>query len=153
MKRAIAMFIVFLFAAGACAMEEEEAAPTPTPEETPAAQITVTLSEYSVIPTPALGAAGEITFAVTNRGADEHEFVVVSSDLDPGALPTLDDGSVDEEQVEVAGEVEELAPGASGEVALDLAAGPYVLMCNLLEEEGEPRAHYELGMRTGFTVR
>ena len=37
-----------------------------------------------------------ITFNVTNDGPDdEHEFVVFRSDLDPGALPTAEDGTVD----------------------------------------------------------
>ena len=42
--------------------------------------------------------AGEVTFNVTNKGPEDvHEFVVFETDLAPDALPTVADGSVDEE--------------------------------------------------------
>ena len=41
--------------------------------------------------------AGDVKFNVENTGLDDvHEFVVLKTDLDPDALPTLPDGSVDE---------------------------------------------------------
>jgi hypothetical protein len=81
--------------------------------------------------------------------------VVIHTDLAPDALPTADDGSVDEagEGIEVIGEIEEFAPGESQTGTFDLAAGSYVLICNVVEEEeGEVEAHYHLGMHAAFTV-
>lgn len=152
----IGVMAALVLLGSACATEEEPQA-TSTPEATPASTIEVSLSEYSVIATPNVGKAGEITFTVSNKGADEHEFVVAASDLDAAELPTIEDGSVDEDKLDIKGEVEELAPGKGGEVKLDLAAGSFILFCNILEEEEEHgeevHAHYKLGMRTAFTVQ
>ena len=46
-------------------------------------------------------------------------------------------------------EIEVVHPGQRESLTLDLAAGNYVLICNMFED-GE--AHYSLGMRIGFTV-
>ncbi|MGH7754022.1 MAG: hypothetical protein ACREN5_14540, partial [Gemmatimonadales bacterium] len=60
--------------------------------------IGVTLQEWAVIPAQASLDAGEVTFEVGNTGPEHHhEFVVISSDLAPNALPTNPDGSVNEE--------------------------------------------------------
>ena len=117
-----------------------------------ATTVNVTLQEFSVIPDPTSAPAGDITFHVTNAGPDDiHEFVVFKTDLAPDALPTADDGSVDEsgEGVELIGEIEDIAVDASGDLTEPLEAGSYVLICNIVES-GE--VHYELGMRTAFTV-
>jgi uncharacterized cupredoxin-like copper-binding protein len=132
-------------------------APTDEPQATEEVADTdtveVELGEWSVFPDPDAVHADEITFEVSNGGQDPHEFVIVKSDLEPGELPTADDGSVDEEQVDVIDEVEEIEAGGDGEVEVDLEAGSYVLFCNLVEEEdGETEVHYKLGMRTAFTV-
>jgi hypothetical protein len=43
--------------------------------------------------------------------------------------------------------------GKTESKAFDLAAGGYVLICNVVEkDEGKTEAHYQLGMRTAFTV-
>lgn len=157
MKRFAAAAVMLLFVAVACAREErtqEDGRATTRPEGSPSSQIDVTLSEFTVIPTPAVGIAGEVTFNVTNRGALVHEFVVTKSDLPPGGLPTLEDGSVDEAQIDVAGEVEELERDGSGELRLDMGAGSYVLFCNVVDPPapGQVQSHYRRGMRTTFTV-
>lgn len=117
-----------------------------------ASTVNVTLQEFSVIPDVTTAPAGSITFHITNDGPDDvHEFVVIKTDLAADALPTGDDGSVDEGggQMEVMGEVEDLTVGDSEDLVLTLPAGSYVLICNIVEA-GE--VHYELGMRTAFTV-
>ena len=84
-----------------------------------------------------------------------HEFVVVKTDLAPDALPTTEEGAVDEEGegVELIGEIEEIPVGETSTTEFDLEPGSYVLFCNLVvEEEGEVEAHYSEGMRVGFTV-
>jgi uncharacterized cupredoxin-like copper-binding protein len=119
--------------------------------------VAVTLQEYAVIPETDSAPAGSVTFEATNEGPDDdHELVVIKTDLDPAALPTNDDGSVNEdgEGVEVIGEIEEFAPGETGSATFDLQPGAYVLICNVVQEEddGTIEAHYAQGMRTAFTV-
>ena len=118
--------------------------------------VNVTLQEWAVVPAQASVPAGTVTFAVTNDGpVDPHELVVFKTDLGHRALPTREDGGVDEEGegVELIGEIEEFDPGATESGSFELAAGNYVLICNLVEEEdGELESHYKLGMSTEFTV-
>ena len=128
------------------------ASPSPSAGGGGPTTVDITLQEFSVIVEPATAPAGSITFHVTNAGPDDiHEFVVFKTDLAPDALPTADDGSVDEsgEGVELIGEIEDIAVDASGDLTEPLEAGSYVLICNIVES-GE--VHYELGMRTAFTV-
>jgi hypothetical protein len=58
------------------------------------------------------------------------------------------------EGIEVVDEIEEIPVGESRSLTVDLEAGNYVLICNILQEEpnGTLEAHYSEGMRTGFTV-
>lgn len=118
--------------------------------------VNVTLREFSVTPDRASVSAGHVTFDVTNVGEDMHEFLVIKTNLAPNALPTEDDGSYEEdgEGTELLDEIEEIDPGDSAELSLDLDAGHYVLICNMVHEEddGEVEVHYALGMRTAFTV-
>lgn len=119
-----------------------------------ASTVDVTLQEFAVIPASSSAPAGDVTFNVTNEGPDDvHEFVVFRSDLAPDALPTAEDGSVDEEGegVELQDEIEDIAVGDTQSVTIDLAAGDYVLICNIYDAE-EQESHYQEGMRVGFTV-
>jgi hypothetical protein len=168
MRRFLPLLAVALFAALALAAcsDDEKMGETPTPSDggqetatggqvTPTAAVgattvNVTLQEYSVIPAAASAPAGDVTFSATNSGAEDHELVVVKSDLDPGALPTKEDGSIDEAQVDVIGEIEPFAAGSTEQAAFNLDAGAYVLLCNIVDKEGD--AHYKLGMRIGLAV-
>jgi hypothetical protein len=118
--------------------------------------VAVTLQEFAVLPAQESAPAGSITFDVENTGPeDPHEFVVIKTNLAPDALPTAEDGSVDEtgEGIEVIGEIEEFAPGSTETRTFELDAGSYAFICNVVEEEGgDTLVHYALGMRTGFTV-
>ena len=119
-------------------------------------EVEVTLQEFSIT----LGAesvpAGDVTFNVTNEGPnDPHEFVVFQTDLAPDALPTAEDGSVDEagEGVTLIDEIEDIAVDDSPTLTVPLEAGSYVFICNIVEEEeGALESHYQEGMRVGFTV-
>lgn len=121
-----------------------------------ATTVDVTLREFAITPSVASVPAGAVTFEVTNDGPNDiHEFVVIRTDLALDALPADGDGAVleDGEGMEVVDEIEDLAVGASETLALDLEAGSYVLICNIVEDdEGETEAHYALGMRTAFSV-
>lgn len=118
--------------------------------------VKVSLQEWAVAPETDSASAGEVTFEATNLGPkDPHELAIVKTDLAADALPTNADGSANEEGegVELIGEIEEFEPGGTESAAFDLEAGSYVLFCNIVEEEeGEIESHYQMGMRTAFTV-
>jgi uncharacterized cupredoxin-like copper-binding protein len=119
-----------------------------------AGTVDVTLLEFAFIPSSSSARAGDVTFNVTNEGPDDvHEFVVFRSDLAPDALPTAEDGSVDEagDGVELQDEIEDIAVGDTQSVTIDLAAGDYVLICNIYDAQ-EQEAHSQEGMRVGFSV-
>jgi uncharacterized cupredoxin-like copper-binding protein len=116
--------------------------------------VEVTLQEFSVIPAQDSVEAGEVTFEVENTGPEDvHEFVVIKTDLAPDALPTDENGAVDEEGegIEVIDEIEDIPVGDTPSLTVNLDAGNYVLICNIWDEE-EQEAHYAMGMRVGFTV-
>lgn len=153
-----AMIVGPLLALSACGSDETNdgtaGSPTPTPKAS--ATLGVTLQEFAVIPDAASVSAGAITFNATNKGPDDaHELVVFRTDLDPGALPLRADGAVDEEGtgVTLIDEIEEFAPGSSESMTVDLSAGKYALICNLVETDaGKVEVHYKLGMRAALTV-
>lgn len=116
--------------------------------------VAVSLQEWSVLPESDSVPTGSVTFQVTNIGPEDvHEFVVLKTDLDPGALPVDANGAVTEEGegIEVVDEIEDVAVGATPELTVTLAAGTYVILCNIYDET-EKEAHYKMGMRTSFTV-
>ena len=116
--------------------------------------VDVTLQEFAIIPSSASVDAGSVTFEATNEGPDDdHELVVIRTDLEASALPTNEDGSVNEdgEGIEVIGEIEEFPPGETESATFDLEAGSYVLICNIYDED-EQEAHYAEGMRVEFSV-
>jgi uncharacterized cupredoxin-like copper-binding protein len=124
---------------------------------TDGASVAVTLQEFAVSADPASVPAGSVTFDVTNTGPDDvHEFVIIRTDLGATELPVDEDGAVleDGESMTVIDEIEDLAVDDTQTLTVDLAAGTYVLICNILQEEpdGTLEAHYAEGMRTGFTV-
>lgn len=118
--------------------------------------VPVTLQEWAVVPEQSSVSAGEVTFQIENTGQETHEFVVIKTDLEALDLSTEEDGSVSEtgEGMEVVDEAEEIPSGESVDLTVTLEAGHYVLLCNILEEEegGELESHFEMGMRTDFTV-
>jgi len=116
--------------------------------------VNVGLQEWAVVPESDSVPAGDVTFAVTNDGPEDiHEFVVLRTDLDAGALPTGDNGAVDEEggDMTVVDEIEDVAVGSSQDLTVSLDPGHYVLLCNIYDED-EQEAHYQMGMRINFTV-
>src|SRR3954447_3236386 len=99
------------------------------------------------IDAPLTARAGEVRFAVHNRGPATHEIFIVRAG-DP-ALPLRNDGiTVDEDALEAreVGEVEGTEPGHTGTGTFHLAAGRYELICNMA-------GHYRGGMHTTLVVR
>jgi uncharacterized cupredoxin-like copper-binding protein len=90
--------------------------------------------------------AGPVTFHATNTATDvEHEMVVLKTDMQGKDLPTKDDGTVDESQLNSLGELEAQV-GESKDLTVNLEPGHYVLLCNVA-------GHYAQGMFLDFTVQ
>ena len=106
--------------------------------------IAVTLRDFSIEPATATAPSGSVEFAISNDGPSVHEFEVLATDTAPDALP-VDSGVVQTQDTEIVDEVEDIAPGTSASLAVDLDAGSYVIICNVA-------GHYESGMHVGFTV-
>jgi len=106
-----------------------------------AESVTVGLKEFEVTPSTASVDAGAIEFDATNNSKTMvHELAV---------LKVKDDGTF-----ENMGEVEDIDPGGSGSVTLNLAAGKYQVACLIVPgEAGSTVDHYQQGMHTDFTVK
>ena len=91
--------------------------------------------------------AGDLTFDVTNDAEQPHEFVIFKTDVNEDAMPTDDEGNVDEEGegVELVDEIEDIEAGSTQSLTVTLDAGNYVFICNL-------PGHYAQGMHTSFTA-
>jgi uncharacterized cupredoxin-like copper-binding protein len=116
---------------------------------TPVGDVPVALRDYTIT-MPSVLKPGHHTFAVSNDGKTEHEFVVFRTDLSSSALPIDKDQNVDEESSLLTGVADSgssLKPGQTRGVptTTNLQPGHYVAVCNL-------PAHYRLGMSTDFTV-
>jgi len=108
--------------------------------------VDVTLEDFKITLSESSAPVGEVTFALDNKGPSAHEFVVFQTDLAPDDLPTGSTGDVAEsEEFAPVDEVEDIEVGASPKLTVDLAAGKYVVICNI-------PAHYRQGMHAAFTV-
>ena len=117
--------------------------------------VNVTLREFSVTPDRNVVPNGTVNFHVTNAGTVPHEFLVIRTNLRADALPTEADGSYAENGsgTSLLEEIEEIAPGESADLSINLDDGNYVLICNMVHVvNGRTDAHYALGMRTAFRV-
>jgi len=127
---------------------------TPTPVTT---DVNVDLHEFMVTPDRSSVPAGHVNFHVSNTGEDMHEFLVIRTDLAPDMLPTEANGSYEENGpgTHLLEEIDLVPSGESRDLGIDLSAGNYVLICNMvhMEDDGTIEVHYQLGMRTAFTVQ
>jgi uncharacterized cupredoxin-like copper-binding protein len=125
--------------APAAAADTSKAA-TPTPAAPHS--VNVSLKEFSVNPSSPQAAAGKVSFHVRNTGTITHEFVVLKTNKDAGAL--LKGARADE--TGNVGETGDLQAGASKTIELKLAPGHYALICNL-------PGHYKASQYVNFTVK
>ncbi len=102
------------------------------------------LTEFKIVLTDEDAPAGNVGFRVQNKGQVAHNLTIIKSDLAPTALP-VSGGRVNEGQVQVVGKTADLAGGRSANLNANMQTGKYVLICNV-------PAHYQSGMRVGFTV-
>ena len=117
----------------------------PPPKGTP---VDVLLEDFEVRENAAVVPAGTVSLRIRNQGPTSHELIVVRTDRAPDKLPLQRDGlTVNEEGfgVKLVDEVEGLDIDDRRTMVLDLAAGHYVMYCNL---EG----HYLGGMHAALTV-
>jgi microcompartment protein CcmK/EutM len=137
---AVALSILFLLAAS-CAAQG-------------GGTVTVNVREWAVEPDVTSIGAGTVKFVVVNQGAETHELVVVKA-ASVDELPLDADGAFDEASFgNVMGEVEDVAALTQKEFTLDLEAGAYLLLCNIVDTEasGEKDSHFSHAMYAGFTV-
>ena len=102
--------------------------PPPPPLPT---SLAVDETEWRVVPSKTVVAAGPVTLRVYNRGMDDHDLSLVDS---AGALHQV-----------------YLPPGDSGTLRADLAPGLYRIYCSLFA--GSPASHEAQGMASQIRVR
>ena len=118
----------------------------PTTEGTPIAVLVGEIdvnTQYMTLDS-ATAPAGTVTFTVTNEGVKKHEFVVLATDTPVDQLTVKGDEVVEDDYTSP-GEIGDLPPGDTLTLTVDLAAGPYALICNL-------KGHYRMQMYAAFTV-
>lgn len=135
--RWITIFLASTLILGAC-----ESAPT---ADLSKGEILVELREHTIKLSSPEVRAGQVTFLVRNRGGVAHDFIVLRTDSAHDKLPQDQQKAQAVEEGRVDG-LKELPPGRSGQLRVDLAAGQYVLICNVA-------THYQLGMHLPFTVK
>jgi len=112
-----------------------------TPVSVTAADQSDTAQTLTVAPTSVK--AGKVTFTFTNTGNRQHEMIVLKTDDAFDKLVVASDNKVSEDAS--VGEISETDAGKTVTKTFDLAAGNYVLVCNI-------EKHYAQGMRSAFTV-
>ncbi len=109
-----------------------------------ALELSATLDSYSIELGDTTIPAGEVEIEAENVSGEMHELVVIRTDLAEDALP-VESNKVVEDGLDVIGEIEEFDGGDTESETFTLAAGRYVLICNIV-------AHYDLGMHTTLTI-
>jgi uncharacterized cupredoxin-like copper-binding protein len=118
----------------------------PTPRGTP---VNVLLEDFTLRRDVDVVPAGTVRFRILNQGPTTHELSVIRTDRAPDKLPLQRDGltiNEDAPGMDFLDEAEGLDIGDRRTLVLHLAAGNYVLYCNM---EG----HYLGGMHAALTVR
>jgi len=121
------------------------AACAPAADNIPAdVDVAVHMQDYRVLLSTAAAKAGTVRFGVKNEGNMEHSFELIKTDLPFDQLPTTGDAKAKEDGL--VKQVKSLPVGKVSVVTADLAAGKYVIICNIA-------GHYQLGMRAALTVQ
>lgn len=139
----LTMLIVLSVVSVGCGSSTSSNSTSTAQTAAPSSNIAVDLNEMNIVPAPAVGKAGKITFAVTNSGKLMHEMVVVKTTKKAGDLAESPGGEASE--IGAVGEVADLPAGKSKSLTLDLKTGHYALVCNI-------PGHYVAGMYKDFNV-
>jgi uncharacterized cupredoxin-like copper-binding protein len=115
-------------------------------------KIDVGLTTYKIEMSKTSASSGDIVFHVHNDATDlTHEFVIFKTDLPADQLPLTAENAVDEEGAGVTHIDEvEVKPGEASDLAVNLAPGNYVMICNINDNNEQ---HYMHGMHQAFTVK
>ena len=116
----------------------------PAAEAPSGSQVVAELADNKITVNVQSVKAGTIKIGVRNLGTMEHSFEVLKTDLAPDQLP-IDGAAAKAKEEGKVGGIPSIPAGKSAAVTLDLTPGKYVFICNVA-------GHYQLGMRTGFTV-
>jgi uncharacterized cupredoxin-like copper-binding protein len=130
-----------LLAGGLVALSGASAAPS-KPARQASKNISVTLREFTLKPSPKVGKAGRVTFRVRNSGRVKHEFVVLRTNKKASKLLKGNEAS----EAGNVGEIGNVPSGSTKSLTLTLKKGHYALICNL-------PGHYKAGQRADFNVR
>ena len=110
----------------------------------PDVDLAVTMKDYRVELSVDTVKAGTVKIGVRNAGGMEHSFELIKTDLPFDKLPTTGDAKAREDGL--VKQVKSIGVGKVSVVTADLAAGNYVVICNVA-------GHYQLGMRAALAVR
>ncbi|MEZ5411177.1 MAG: hypothetical protein R2761_24315 [Acidimicrobiales bacterium] len=136
--------------AGASATTEGDAAATTEAAAAAADGQAVELKEWSVTVTGDV-TSGANTFAIANTGENPHALAIVKGDSYE-SLPKLDNGAVDEANLEAGafiGQSERVAQGSTGTLSVTLEPGNYVFFCPIAFG---PNSHAKAGQVLPVTV-
>ena len=124
---------------------------SPSPTQAPAdTTAVIVLDEWAVKPERTRARPGTVTFVVRNEGEVAHGFVVMRTDIEKDELPRLpNEGGVDESGLDVVGRIDEIAPGETKELIVDVEEGQYLMIDNTVAN-GE--SYYLNGMYNEFEV-
>ena len=128
--------------------EDDDVVTEPTPGAT---VVPVTAVDFAFEGVPAEVPAGPVSLAFQNKGDSAHEMAVfrIGEGFELDELLAQESEPTDEQATDVGGTFG--APGdPTSYVNGDLEAGTYALVCFIPGPEG--KSHYELGMKTTFTV-
>jgi uncharacterized cupredoxin-like copper-binding protein len=138
MPRAAALLVALTALAAACAPAVPEA-------DISKGQIRADMREHTIALTSNTVKAGTVTFIVRNIGTTAHDLIVLKTDAAADKLAVDQQTQKAKEDGRVGG-VEEVPPGQTRNLRVDLQAGHYLVICNV-------PTHYQLGMRAELTVQ
>ncbi len=105
----------------------------------------VEVKEYTITLNTPTVRAGVVKIGIRNVGTMVHDFDLIKTDLAPDKLP-IDTTSAKAKTDGLVKQVINIAAGRVTTLSADLAAGHYVIICNVA-------GHYQLGMRAELTVQ
>ena len=135
-KNLPALLLAALFTAISCTQAMD-----PLPSDV---NVIVDMKEYAITLSVANVKAGTIKFGIRNNGTMVHDFDLIKTDLAFDKLP-IDGGSAKAKDDGLVKQMINIAANRSTTLSADLAAGSYVIICNVA-------GHYQLGMRVALKV-
>jgi uncharacterized cupredoxin-like copper-binding protein len=134
-KLSVLLLAVF-FVAASCSQAMD-----PLPSDV---NVIVDLKEYAIALSVPSVKAGLVKFGIRNNGTMVHDFDLIKTDLAFDKLP-IDGGSAKAKADGLVKQMINIAANRSTTLSADLAAGNYVIICNVA-------GHYQLGMRVSLKV-